>query len=117
MLAPGCRPDGLRGPAADGLAVLGVVHDLGALGRLAPAGSAQLAHQVAAGEDVDALADQGAATAVPARGATGDQGDDPLAQERAFEVGLGDPQQRSEHGEQVRRRPPGSCRQPLVDGD
>src|SRR3954471_14432756 len=104
------------GPAPDGQPAFGVVHDIGALGQLLSPRSAQLADERAAAEAVHPLTDQGGAPAVMAGGSIGGLRTDALAQQLALEVGLGDAEKGPQHGTFVRRRPPASCRRPLVAG-
>src|SRR3954447_23236399 len=99
-------PRSLRGgahPQPDGVTALGVRHDLRALRGRAAARAAQLAHHRAAGVDVDAFADERGPAAVRAVVASRFAGPHALAQELALEVGLGDPQERLQHGRFVRR--------------
>src|SRR3954447_4571792 len=105
------RPRSLRGrrrPPPDGVAALGVRHDVRALRGLAVARAAQLAHDGATRVDVDDLADErrpSAVGAVAAARLAGPAGAPPrlagphaLAKQLALEVGLGDAEQGPEHG-------------------
>ena len=74
----------------------------------------EIADQRAVAEAVDALADERGAAAVAAACAVGFQGTDALAQKFPLKVVFRDAQKGSEHGRDVRRRPPASCRHPLV---
>src|SRR5215210_6021707 len=85
-------PRSLRGgahPQPDGVPALGMVHDLRALGRRAAARTTQLAHDGAAGVDVDALPHERGAPAVRAAVASRFAGPHALAQKLALEVRLG----------------------------
>src|SRR4051812_11715563 len=130
-LARSTRPRSLRGrahPPPDGLPALGVRDDLRVLGRRAAPGAAQLADDGSARVEVDALADERGATAVRALPASRFAGPHALAQELALEIGLGDPQERLEHGPRIRRNgrmscpinaaraPPATARRWRVDG-
>jgi hypothetical protein len=90
------------------------MHEVGALGAVVAVVAAQVADEGAVAEAMDALAHQRAAPAVVAGGALSGLLADAFAQQFALEVGLGDAQQGPQHGAHVRRRPPGSCRRPLV---
>src|SRR3954447_9258659 len=106
------RPRSLRGgrrPPPDGVAALGVRHDLRALGGLAVARAAQLAHDGAARVEVDDLADERRPSAVRAVPASRLAGPHALAQQLALEVGLGDAEQGPEHGAGFATRAGGSC--------
>src|SRR3954470_8109784 len=87
----------------DGLAVLGVTHDMRSLRRRAAARAAQLADHRAPRVDVHALADEGRPAAVGAVRASRFAGPHALAQQLALEVGLRDPEQALEHAGGVRR--------------
>src|SRR5262245_18987807 len=106
----------LRRPRLHRVAVLGVQHELRALRDPTVARPAQLTHHRAVLEEVHVLADERRSAAVVARRPSGREGADALAQEFAVEVGLADAKQRSEHARNVRRRPPASCRHPLIAG-
>src|SRR6185369_13067655 len=86
-------------PRPDRLPVLRVVDGLRALGRAAAPRAAQLPQDRAARVQVDGLPDQRRAAAVGAVPAAGLPGTDALAQELAFEVGLGDAEERAEHAD------------------
>src|SRR5689334_5522921 len=102
------------GPAPDGQPALGVMHDMGALGEVVAPRAAELADERAAAVAVDPLADQRGAPAVVARDPIGGLRTDALAQQLALEVGLGYAEKWPQHATFVRRRPPASCRRPLV---
>ena len=88
--------------------------DLRALRAVAAPGPAQVAEERAVGEQMRPLADQRGAPAVVAGDAIGGLRTDALAQQLTLEIGLGDAKKRPQHGTFVRRRPPASCRRPLV---
>jgi hypothetical protein len=88
--------------------------DVGALGKVLAPRPAELADERAAAEAVHPLADQRGAPAVVAGGPIGGLGADALAQQLTLEIGLGDAEKGPQHATFVRRRPPASCRRPLV---
>ena len=74
------------------------MHRLGALGSAGAMRPAQVAHDVAVVEEVDALAHQRSASAVAAVGPSGGQSDHAVSQQLALEIGLGDAEKRPQHG-------------------
>src|SRR4051812_38498793 len=119
VLSGSTGPRSLRGgarPQTDGLPALGVLHDDRALGRRGMAAAAELTHDAPARVEVDALPDERRPATVGAVVAPRLARADALAQELALEVGLGDAEDRSQHGGGVRRPGPRSCRRAPAHG-